>query len=178
MTTEIDEELNALMARLADGDRSVFTLVFRRLWPPTLRLCHSLLRHEADASDAAQLAMQKVLERASDYDPRRPALPWALAIAAWECRTIRRRQGRRREVPAEAAGDIAGADTEDELVDRALTRAAITALGELSDADRDTLLATFWDEAASTSGATLRKRRERALARLRDTWRRLYGIGD
>src|SRR5436190_20458326 len=88
MKTAIDEELDALMARLADGDRSVFTLVFKRLWPPTLRLCNSLLRHEADASDAAQQAMQKVLERASDYDPQRPALPWALTVAAWECRTF------------------------------------------------------------------------------------------
>lgn len=178
MTTVIDDELNALMARLADGDRSVFTEVFKRLWPPTLRLCISLLRHEADASDAAQQAMQKVLERASDYDPRRPALPWALAVAAWECRTIQRRRGRRREVHEETAGDIAGADTEGELVDRALTRAAVTALGELSDTDRETLIATFWDEAASTSGATLRKRRERAVERLRGAFRRLYGIDD
>ncbi len=178
MTTAIDEELNALMARLADGDRSVFTEVFKRLWPPTLRLCISLLRHEADASDAAQQAMQKVLERASDYDPHRPALPWALAVAAWECRTIQRRRGRRREAPEDAAGDIAGADTEDELVDRALTRAAVTALGELSDTDRETLISTFWDEAASTSGPTLRKRRERALERLRGAFRRLYGIDD
>jgi RNA polymerase sigma-70 factor (ECF subfamily) len=55
-------------------------------------------------------------------------------------------------------------------------RAAIAALGELSEADRETLIATFWDEAASVSGATLRKRRERALDRLKKTFRRLYGL--
>ena len=53
---------------------------------------------------------------------------------------------------------------------------AIAALGELSEADRETLIATFWDEAASVSGATLRKRRERALDRLRKTFGRLYGL--
>jgi len=177
-TVESDRELDALMARLADGDRSVFAEVFKRLWSPTQRLCMHLLQHDADASDAVQQAMQKILERASDYDPQRPALPWALAVAAWECRTIRRRRGRRREAPMEAADDLIGADAETEHVDRALTRAALTALEELSDTDRETLIATFWDESASTSGPTLRKRRERALTRLRNTFRRLYGIGD
>jgi RNA polymerase sigma-70 factor (ECF subfamily) len=47
----------------------------------------------------------------------------------------------------------------------------------LSEADRETLLASFWDEASDVSGATLRKRRERAVKRLRDAFRRLYGIG-
>jgi len=42
--------------------------------------------------------------------------------------------------------------------------------------DRETLTATFWEEAATTSGATLRKRRERALDRLRESFRKLYGF--
>ena len=53
-----------------------------------LHLCKSLLKNEADAADAAQEAMQKVFTRAHQYDPTRHALPWALAIAAWECRTV------------------------------------------------------------------------------------------
>lgn len=52
-----DDELDALMARLADGDRSVFDEVFHLLWPCTLRLCTSLSGNEADAADAAQEAM-------------------------------------------------------------------------------------------------------------------------
>jgi RNA polymerase sigma-70 factor (ECF subfamily) len=173
-----DAELDRLMARLADGDRSVFTEVFKRLWPPTLRLCVSLLKHEANAADAAQQAMQKILERASDYDPERPALPWALALAVWECRTIQRRGERRREAPAEALSDVPAPDLEADLIDRALVRAALSSLQELSEIDRETLVATFWDEAASSAGPTLRKRRERALERLRKTFRRLYGIGE
>lgn len=171
-----DETLDALMARLSEGDRAVFSPVFERLWPPVQRLCMSLLRNEADAADAAQEALTKILERASDYDPRRPALPWALAIAAWECRTLRRRLTRRREVPAEHVAEPAGEPAQDELVRRELVQAALAALGTLSENDRDTLMATFFDEAAGVTGATLRKRRERALARLRDAWRRLYGF--
>jgi RNA polymerase sigma-70 factor, ECF subfamily len=180
--------LDPLMARLAEGDRAVFRQVFELLWGPIFRLCAGLLKNEADASDAAQEAMHKILERASDYDKTRPAMPWAMAIAAWECRTLLRKRGRRREqgeleahrfdatTAEERAGDRAGEDAEELFVQRDLTEAALTALGELSEADRETLIATFWDEAASVSGATLRKRRERAIDRLRKSFRRLYGL--
>jgi len=173
-----EEQLDALMARLADGDRAVFTRVFELLWSPIHRLCTGLLKNEADAADAAQEAMQKILERApADYDRARAAMPWALAIAGWECKTIARKRGRRREID-EAPEDMrASSDLEEAMVQRDLTSAALAALGELSEVDRETLVATFWEEAASTSGATLRKRRERAIDRLRVSFRRLYGLG-
>lgn len=178
MNAEPDDDVDALMARLCDGDRSAFSLVFKRLWAPTHRLCMGLLKNEADASDAAQQAMEKILERASDYDPKRPAMPWALAIASWECRTILRKRSRRRETSevTEASTDAGVHDPETDLVQRELTEAAVAAMGQLSDNDRQALLATFWEEAASVDGAALRKRRERALTRLRNSWRRLYGL--
>jgi RNA polymerase sigma-70 factor (ECF subfamily) len=165
------------MARLADGDRSVFSKVFRELWTPTERLCNSLLRNEADGADAAQQAMAKILERASDYDRSRPAIPWALAIAAWECRTLRRKRARRHETPEEdSLGEPSGEDEESQTVRRDLVHAAWSAVDTLSDVDRETLVATFLEEASTVSGATLRKRRERALSHLRDAFRRLYGL--
>lgn len=190
MTTEHSrKELDELMARLANGDRAVFGRVFEQLWGPTERLCRSLLKHPADAQDAAQEAMQKILERASDYDPKRPALPWAMAIAGWECRTMLRKRGRRRETSAEGLAasvpaDEADRDGEQRFVERDLAEAAVSALGTLSDIDQEVLRATFWAEAGTDSsgeaggvgGATFRKRRERALARLRETWRRVYGF--
>jgi len=178
------DPLDALMARLAEGDRAVFRQVFERLWPPLQRLCRSLLHDQADAADAAQEAMQKILERApADYDRQRPALPWALAIAGWECRTLIRKRQRRREVPEADSGQSSEErDSEQEFVQRDLSRAALEALGELSELDRETLLGTFWDEAESSTAseaslpATVRKRRQRALGRLRDAFRRLYGL--
>src|SRR4029079_7538387 len=99
-TSRHGAELEPWMARLADGDRSVFPQLFAQLWPPIRRLCLSLLQNEADAADAAQEALQKILERApADYERSRPALPWALAIAGWECRTLLRKRQRRHEVP-------------------------------------------------------------------------------
>jgi RNA polymerase sigma-70 factor (ECF subfamily) len=170
------DELDVLMARLADGDRSVFSDVFKRLWPPIERFCRGMLQSDADAADAAQQAMTKILERASDYDPARPAMPWAFAIAAWECRTLARKRHRRGEVAEERAGDPAGGHAEDELVRRDLLQAAAYALGTLSRVDQETLAATFFDEMPAITGATLRKRRERALDRLRAGFRRLYGF--
>ncbi len=175
MSPEQKAQLDFLLARLAEGDRAAFTDVFRLLWQPVLGLCSNLLKNEADAADAAQQALEKVLTRCADYDRKRPALPWALAIAAWECRTFARKRTRRREIPEEQAPEL-GAGSEEELVQRQLIQAAVATLGELSTADREALLATFGDEAPSVSGATLRKRRERALKRLRDTFKRLYGL--
>lgn len=169
-------EIDGLMGRLADGERAVFSRIFELLHGPVERLCRSLLKNDADAADATQEAMQKIFTRASDYDRSRPAMPWALAIAGWECRTIARKRGRRREDPEGAGADHAGSHAEEQQVQRDLTEAAVTALGGLSDSDRETLIATFWDEAPSVSGATHRKRRERALTRLRDSFRRLYGL--
>lgn len=176
MTARQEEPLDALMARLAEGDRSVFTRVFELLWEPIHRLCMGLLRQDADAADAAQEAMQKILERASDYDRRRSAMPWAMAIAAWECRTIVRKRARRREVAVEGAEHRSLFNPESELIQRDLEAAAVSVLGELSELDRETLISTFWGESPSASGATLRKRRERALDRFRTTFRRLYGL--
>ena len=175
MSNVPNAELDSLLAQLADGDRAAFTDVFRLLWRPVLRLCTSMLRNEADAADAAQQALEKILVRCTDYDRKRAALPWALAIAAWECRTLARKRTRRRELPEDNAPEL-GSGSEDELTRRELVAAGIAALGELSPEDRDVLVATFWEEAASVSGATLRKRRERALKRLRDTFKRLYGL--
>jgi RNA polymerase sigma-70 factor (ECF subfamily) len=171
-----EDEIEVLLARLADGDRSVFSLVFKRLQVPMHRFCLSMLKHEADAADATQQAMAKIFERASDYDPKRPAMPWALAIAAWECRTLQRKRFRRREAPEDAGREPADDRSEEDLIRRDLTQAALTAMSELPETDRETLLATFLDESTTVSGATLRKRRERALDRLRAAFRRLYGL--
>lgn len=182
-----EDTLDAAMRRLAEGDRAAFATVFEALWAPMQRFCAAFLGNEADAADAAQEALQKIFERAATYDHARPAMPWAMAIAGWECRTLARRRQRRREVTAEGEGEGDGvgramahdAGPAAEVAQRRLVAAALTALGQLSELDRQALVETFWDEAGSAApqvvGATLRKRRERALRRLRETWRRLYG---
>jgi len=163
------------MTRLAEGDRSAFSPVFEALWPKVRALCLSLLERSGDAEDAAQQAMEKILTRAADYDRSRPAVPWALAIAAWECRTISRKAQRRREVGADELPEVpANAPDEEGFIRRELAAAAVDALQGMSVTDRETLVAAFWEEARDAASPALRKRRQRALERLRSAFKRLY----
>jgi RNA polymerase sigma-70 factor (ECF subfamily) len=172
------------LARLADGDRAAIEPVFQVLWPLVRSFCRRALGSDADGDDAAQEAMIKVFARAADYDPARDAATWALAIAAWECRTVRRRAGRRREQGLAAAADrpAAGPRPDEALSARQLAAAATAVLGMLRPQDVSTILDALSDErpdrARGTDGpapATLRKRLERALGRLRAAWRSRHG---
>jgi len=171
--------LNESMIRLADGDRAAFDPVYSALWPAVTAFCRRMLGVGADAEDAAQQALLKVFDQASTFDPQGDALTWALTLAAWECRTARRRRGRAREAPPDEAAAFAaeGRSPEEEAIARDMEEAAREALGTLSEVDRATLCATVLGEAPdpAVAGATLRKRRERAFTRLREVWRRIYG---
>lgn len=183
MDARARSSLDDSMRRLADGDRDAFDEVFAALWPAVRAFCARMLGHGADADDAAQQAIMKVFDRASSFDPDGDALTWAVAVAAWECRSIRKRRTRvknRREIPLETsdASDVAShAPTPEEAtIARELEAAAVEALGVLSADDRETLRAAMNDERDPTlAGATFRKRKERALSRLRDAWRRAHG---
>ncbi|MER2559892.1 MAG: sigma-70 family RNA polymerase sigma factor [Myxococcaceae bacterium] len=168
-------DLDQLMKGLSEGNREVFSRVFELLWQPILHLCVRLMG-ENDGADVAQSSMLHILERANEYDWRRPALPWALAIATWECRTQLKRKERLRETSDEKPSDSDQGAAADEQEQRVLLAAAMDAMGTLSEADQQTLIATYWETATPVSGATLRKRRARALGRLRDAFRRLYGL--
>jgi RNA polymerase sigma-70 factor (ECF subfamily) len=167
-------ELRALMARLADGDRAAFRPTFRLLWP---RLRAFAVRYlgAGDGEDAAQGALLRVFARASQYDPERDALAWALGIAVWECRTLRRQRQRRREsaVPP-PDGSAAQATPEEVAIERDLRAAAEAVLGTLRPMDVETILAAAGGP-RRVEGATFRKRLERALARFRLAWRAKHG---
>ena len=96
------DELQSLMARLAQGDRGAFHPVFETLWPVLRRFAARHLPPQ-EADDAAQEALLKIFHRAARFDPDRSALAWALGTAAYEVRTARRRSQRRREAPEEGA---------------------------------------------------------------------------
>lgn len=181
--------LDALVARLADGERQLFTPVFELLWPRVLTFARTLLPDPDDAEDAAQRAMARLFEQINEYRAGSSAASWALAITAWECRSLRRRHGRavawlnKQQRAATSAGGAPldatppGADPEAEFALKEVLRAAEQVLGTLSDMDQQTLRAA-WDDREHTghvSGATFRKRYQRALERLRNRWRGVYG---
>jgi RNA polymerase sigma-70 factor (ECF subfamily) len=162
------------MERLADGDRAAFGPAFALLWPQ-LRAFAVRFLGAADGEDAAQSALLKVFARAGEYDPQRDPLAWALGIAAWECRTLRRKRQRRRgecaPPPDQAAAE---ASPEQALIERDLRAAVEEVLGTLRPIDVDTIV-SIWKGQRAAQGATFRKRVERALARFRLAWRARHG---
>jgi RNA polymerase sigma-70 factor (ECF subfamily) len=169
------QQLTALMARLADGDRSAFDTVYADLWPIVSAFCARALP-AADAEDAAQQALLKVFDQAATFERERDALTWSLSIAAWEIRTIRKRQARSKTSTLEEHPLPSIVDDPEELTaERQIVEAARQVLGQLSELDQQTLLATFNEESTgAVASATFRKRRERALLRLREAWSRIY----
>lgn len=176
MNADARKHLNALMIRLADGDRSVFDEVYSALWPVMTAFCGKMLSG-SDAEDAAQHALVKVFSRASTFDRTGDAFTWAINIATWEVRTIQKQTMRSRTTFLENHDMADPAEGADSLISHEqLVTAARHVLGSLSEADQETLVATFNEEApAGVPGATFRKRRERALARLKEAWRSVYG---
>ncbi len=117
----------------------------------------------------------KLFGQIDRFDRERDAVTWALAIATWECRTARRRVQRRAEesVTPETSHDGGAA-----LEDRELVRAAIATLESLPARDREVITASLVDDdelRRSLAPATFRKRLERALTRLRTSWRSRHG---
>jgi RNA polymerase sigma factor (sigma-70 family) len=161
------------MARLADGDRDAFAFVFGRLWPELRRFARRALSDSADADDVAQRALVSIMGRASAYDPTRDGLAWAVGITAWECRTLRRQRERRRESAVPSDLVARAASPEDVVIALDLERAIAEVVGELDDVDRAARGRAPHAE-PGIAAAALRKRRQRALGRLRAAWSRLH----
>jgi len=171
--------INRALLRLADGDRSSFNILMDELWPVLLSFASRLIAERADAEDVAQETLIKVSSRIADYDRTRDGLTWVYAIAAYEIRTARRKQYRRRELAT--AEDIErfngpAPSTEDVYLDREIQRALNDALGTLGESDREALgLIELDAPAGEVTAATVRKRRQRAVTKLRALWSQLYG---
>lgn len=167
-------ELRRLLGRLAEGDRAAFRPAFALLWPQLRAFCVRLAG-EPDGEDAAQAALLRIFARASEYDPERDPLPWALGLAAWECRTLRRARWRRREdSAAPEPGGSGEPSPEEAAIERDLLAAASRVLGTLSSMDVETIT-SIATGARPVQGATFRKRLERALSRFRMAWRARHG---
>lgn len=160
--------LNRTMMRLADGDRTAFQSIFAALWPRVHLWSTRLLGDAAAGEDVAQQAMMKLFEQAHRFNPEGDVLTWGLTLALWECRTYRRKAVRRVAVtlpeptPYPTAEQIA--------IDEDLQVTLEELLGELSEADQRLLRLGRGDNSEPMT-ATMRKRRERALSRLKLLWR-------
>ena len=166
-----EAELDALMARLAAGDRSAFDPLFRALAPRAERFARARVG-AADAPDVAQAALLKVFARASEFTPGRACLPWFYAVVANELRAVRRVTTRAAPSadPHALATSLptAAPDLEREIVERDLARALDRAIAELDTTSAAAIAELLADSRApDVAPATWRKRLSRACARLR-----------
>lgn len=152
-------------------------VLVNELWPVVLLFAERGLQHEQDAEDVAQEVFLRICARISDFDRQRDGLSWAFGIASYEILTVRKRRKRRRELSGDgelAARADARASQEEAVIQNELTEAMALAVGQLSDEDRESLGLEV-PVLANLPAATFRKRRQRALDRLRTVWRKLYG---
>ncbi len=171
MTPSERQQLRAQLIRLKSGDRAAFTPVYDALSPVLIGFARRLVGPE-EAEDAAQQALIKLFGQASAYDETKDVAAWALSLTAWECRTIRTRARRRREVPIDDEIDTQAFDPTSALLERKVLQEAEAVLQTLSERDQEVLRSAFADEGR---GATFRKRKQRALARLLAAWRTNHG---
>lgn len=172
-------EIQALVVRLADGDRGAIVPTVEALGPLARDFCARVLQSTADAEDATQHTLLKLFDQVADFDPRRDAVAWVLTIASFECRTLMRKAERRREDGRDVEGlDLAaaGETPEEALVRRDLEAAVRGVLATLREEDVQTILeAIVPGRDGRPKSPAFRKRLQRALERLRIAWRAKHG---
>lgn len=165
--------LHAAMVRFADGDRAAFRDVFDGLWPICLALATRSLAQRADAEDVAQRAILKVFDRIVDLDRTRDGVAWAMTITAFEVLTMRKQRARRREEAVDQDREDERPPAHEQLIEHELVVQVRAVIGEMSDRDREALDAML--SGRKPHGETERKRRFRAIERLRAAWRKAHG---
>ena len=169
--------IQTLMSAAADGDRASVEPLFAALWPIVVGYAARFLGDRVLAEDVAQDTLVKLFGQLAIFDRERDALTWTLTHATWQCRTARRARQRRAEAPAESAAENSR-DDRIPIEERELVLAALETLAALPARDRDVIAAVLTDDdelRASIAPATFRKRLERALVRLRTSWRSRHG---
>jgi RNA polymerase sigma factor (sigma-70 family) len=166
-------QVNAALSRLAAGDRSATEPLFRLLWPVLRSFAHRWLTGAHTAEDVAQRALLRVFEQASEFDPARNGITWALEITLWEARSERKRLGRSHEGTEPIPTTASASRPDDDFEANELRVALQQAIGDLPTTDRETLERVLRDE--ELLGAADRKRKQRAIERLKALWRQVHG---
>lgn len=177
----VEESDNAVLARVAKGDRAAFSLLFGRFAAKVKAYLIRLGATPALAEDLAQDAMVSVWRRAASYDPAKAkASTWIFVIArnAW----IDRLRREKVELAYRSTVD-APEESDDEAPDDAVVRTQSedrirAALEILSPEQRQVVQLSFFEDLAHADIAdrlslplgTVKSRLRLALIKLRAQW--------
>jgi len=114
MQTTSDE---ALIARIADGDRLAMKVLFARHQVRTYRFLLRIVRNEATAEDLISEVFLEVWRQAGKFEGRSTVSTWMLSIARFKALSALRRRGE------EELDDEAAAAIEDQADDPEVTLA-------------------------------------------------------
>lgn len=81
-------EINDLVGRCLSGDAAAVGQFVEQFQQIVYARCVRLLGDRHDAEDATQETLLRALRSLHRWNPRRPLLPWLLAIASNRCRTM------------------------------------------------------------------------------------------
>ena len=107
------ERARAASRRRSSGSSEAFAELFRRHWPRAHRAAWLVVHDAAAAEDVAQEAFLSAIRALHRFDRRRPFAPWLHRIVVNRAIDYARMREARREVGAEAAGELAAALGED-----------------------------------------------------------------
>jgi RNA polymerase sigma-70 factor (ECF subfamily) len=181
MDSGADRSDDALLARIAAGDREAFAAVFARYAPRVKSYLLRLGAAGAGAEDLAQDAMLAVWRRAASYDPAKAkASTWIFVIArnAWidKLRREKVELAYRETSPVSEESDD---EPPDEAAMRMQTEEQVSAaLSTLSDEQRQVVRLSFFEdmphseiaEALALPLGTVKSRLRLALIKLRGQW--------
>jgi len=145
----------ALIARVAHGDSTAFTVLVGQLYGPNLRIATRMLGSRADAEDALQQALTKLWTQAGRFEPGRGSVEgWFRRILVNVC--LDRLRAFRIVQPLEAAAEVASPDPSpfEAAVDAALGRRIDAAMMRLNPRQRAAVM-LFHGEGASMAEVAL-----------------------
>lgn len=164
------QRIDDALARLSRGERAAFDEAFALVEPALSKFIALHLREPDESADALQNTLLKVFSRVSDYRPGTNALAWVFTLAAFEIATVRRRRLRHERQQLQLAASPIGGGQPSSLEPPPLLQLD-RLLEQLSPEDRSLLLPDDGGPRAPRE----RKRKQRALERLKNLWRSIHG---
>ena len=140
-----NETLDALLVRVAAGDRAALRAVYGRQSTRLFGIAMAILRDRTAAADVMQDAFLRVWQRAAQFDPARgDAQVWLSSIVRYAALDVARTRGR--EIPSDDP-DLGDAPVEADALDR-LSSAEDSArlrdcLGKLEAKNREGIVLAF-----------------------------------
>lgn len=145
-TAATDEQDQALVARIAAGDRAAFEQLFRAYGERVFRYTHRLISDATKAEEVTNDVMLEVWKTAARFEGRSKVSTWILGIT----RHLALNAVRRKQLDTVDVADAPPIADEQEVpaaveLDRSVLKSALTrALGRLSTDHRDVIELTFF----------------------------------